>query len=117
MTARWVASSSLEYSLHFMVCAFAGAGTSGTSVFPGIGKPGIPGKPGNVRQTRDAREAGFVRRGCPRGDAIGGPGSVVIATVPGVVREHPVARPTNISAAAVTRRWVLICATIGARAT
>ena len=70
-----------------------------------LGKPGIFGKPGSsVDGVRD-------------GEAIGGPGSVVIATVPGVLREHPVARPTKIRAAAVTRRWVLICATIGARAT
>ena len=44
-------------------------------------------------------------------------GSVVIATLPVVVCEHPVARPTEITAADATRRWVLICATIGARAT
>jgi hypothetical protein len=37
--------------------------------------------------------------------------------VPVVVCEHPVAKPTEISAAAATRRSVLICATIGARAT
>ena len=69
-----------------------------------LGRPGMLGKPGSAFGVRD-------------GDEIGGPGSVVIATVPVVVCEHPVARPTNISAAAVTRRWVLICATIGARAT
>ena len=50
-------------------------------------------------------------------DVVLGPGSVVIATVPSVVREHPVARPARISAAAVTRTCVLICATIGASAT
>jgi hypothetical protein len=62
------------------------------------------GKPGSALGVRD-------------GDESGGPGSVVIATVPVVVCEHPVARPTEISAAAATRRSVLICATIGARAT
>ena len=70
-----------------------------------FGRPGIPGMPGSAVE------------GVREGAEIGGPGCVVIATVPGVVREHPVASPTNISAAAVTRRWVLICATIGARAT
>ena len=69
-----------------------------------FGRPGMLGKPG------------LSVEGVRVGAEIGGPGSVVIATVPGVVREHPLARPTNISAAAVTRRWVLICATIGARA-
>jgi hypothetical protein len=70
-----------------------------------FGKPGMPGKPGSAEGVR------------VDGDSIGGPGWVVCATAPSVVREHPVARPTKISAAAVTRRCVLICATIGARAT
>jgi len=92
-----------------MVSAFGGAGTSGTSVFlgkPGIGMSGIgmPGKPGKPGSAVD---------GVLVGEAIGGPGSVVIATVPSVVRLQPVATPTRISAAAaVTRTCVLIRATI-----
>ncbi|GFG53870.1 hypothetical protein MAGR_53110 [Mycolicibacterium agri] len=68
------------------------------------GRPGMPGKSGSADGARV-------------GELIGGPGSVVIATVPSVVREHPAASPTKISAAAATRRSVLICATIGAPAT
>lgn len=61
----------------------------------GSGKPGI-GRPGRDVGGRD-------------GDASGGPGSVVIATVPGVVRSQPVIAHKTISAAAVTRTCVLIC--------
>ena len=46
MTAFCSASLSLVKSLHFIVSQPAGAGTSGTSVLPGIGKPGICGRPG-----------------------------------------------------------------------
>src|SRR3954462_5645919 len=53
MTASRVASSSLLNSLHVMVSALGGAGTTGTSVFlgkPGIGGSGMgmPGNPGTV---------------------------------------------------------------------
>jgi hypothetical protein len=41
------------------------------------------------------------------------PGSVVIATVPVVVRLQPASTPTRISTAAAARTRVLICATIG----
>lgn len=100
MTARRVASSRPVNSLHVMVSALGGAGTTGTLVFlgkPGIGMFGI-GIPGNP---------GMVVVGIRGFDVIGGPGSVVIATVPGVVRSQPVARPARISAtAAVTRTFV-----------
>ena len=104
MTASRVASSSLLNSLHVMVSAFGGAGTTGTSVFlvgnPGIGMSGIgmPGSPGIGVDGRVAR----------RCDVSGGPGSVVIATVPWVVRWQPAVRPSKISAAAGTRTCVLI---------
>ncbi len=86
MTARCVASSSLVYSLHFMVSAFAGAGTSGTLVLPGpgIGKPGICGRPGMFGKPGISGKPGSSVDGVRDGEAIGGPGSVVIATVPGV---------------------------------
>lgn len=73
---------------------------------PGIGMLGIWmfGKPGIVGDD-DGR------------DVVLGPGSVVIATVPSVVREQPEATPARISAAAVTRTCVFICATIGASET
>jgi hypothetical protein len=79
-----------------------GAGTTGTSVF--LGKPGIgmfgngmPGSPGTVVV------------GVLVVEVIGGPGWVVIATVPGVVRSHPVVRLKRSSAAAaVTRTCVFI---------
>jgi hypothetical protein len=92
-------------SLHVIVSAFGGAGTSGRLVF-GKGRFGMLGigRPGS--------DVGGVR------DVVsGGPGSVVCATVPVVVRAHPVARPTRINPAAVTRTSLLICATIGATAT
>ena len=117
ITASCVASSKSLYSLHFMVNAFGGAGTSGTSVPPGIGKPGIWGRPGMFGKPGIFGNPGSSADGVREGEAIGGPGSVVIATVPGVVRAQPAAMPAKISAAAATRRWVLICATIGARAT
>jgi hypothetical protein len=69
----------------------------------GISKPGKPGIVGCAVAVGP--------------DVISGPGSVVIATVPSVVREHPAARPTRISAAAPTRTCVFIWATIGASAT
>ena len=40
--------------------------------------------------------------------SIGGPGWVVIATVPGVVRSQPAVRPARISAAPATQTCVLI---------
>jgi len=58
---------------------------------------GIPGNPGSV--------VGGVRVV----EVIGGPGWVVMATVPGVVRSQPVVMPSRISAAAaVTRTCVFI---------
>ena len=69
-----------------------------------LGSPGMPGKPGSD-----------VEGDC-EGAESGGPGSVVIATVPSVLREQPTARPTQMSAAAVTRSWVLMFATIRAHA-
>jgi hypothetical protein len=42
-------------------------------------------------------------------DVRGGPASVVIATVPPVVRSHPVSAATRIRAAADTFSCVLIC--------
>jgi hypothetical protein len=41
-------------------------------------------------------------------DVIGGPGCVVIATVPGVVRSQPAVRPARINAAPATQTCVLI---------
>ena len=102
MTASRVASSSLLNSLHVMVSALGGAGTTGTSVFlvgnPGIGMSGMgmPGSPGTVVV------------GVRVVDVIGGPGCVVIATVPGVVRSQPAVRPATISAAPATQTCVLI---------
>src|ERR1700752_3689923 len=106
MTASRVASSSLLNSLHVMVSALGGAGTTGTSVFlgnPGIGMfgMGIPGSPGTV-------DCGVLVVGV----LIGGPGWVVIATVPGVVRSQPTVRPARINAAKATQTCVLIPATI-----
>ena len=53
MTARCSASSSLVYSLHFMVSQFAGAGTSGTLVFARHREARDLRKAGNVRQARE----------------------------------------------------------------
>src|SRR4051794_16452050 len=99
MTARCSASSSLVYSLHVIVFQFAGAGTSGTLVFPGIGRPGIWGRPGMFGSPGIPGKPGSAD-GVRLGASIGGPGSVVCATEPSVVREQPVASPTKISAAA-----------------
>jgi hypothetical protein len=63
----------------------------------GIGMPGSPGT---------------VVVGVRVVELIGGPGCVVIATVPGVVRTQPAVRPTRISAAPATQTRVLIPATI-----
>ena len=101
MTASLVASSSLVNSLHFMVSALGGAGTTGTLVFlgnPGIGMFGM-GMPGNP---------GTVVIGVFVVEVIGGPGWVVIATVPGVLRSQPTVRPVRISAATATQTCVLI---------
>jgi hypothetical protein len=49
-------------------------------------------------------------------DVVDEPGSVVIATVPVVVRLQPASAPTRISAAAAVRTSALIFATIGVRA-
>src|SRR5258707_3203128 len=81
MTASRVASSRLLNSLHFMVSALGGAGTTGTSVFlgnPGIGMLGIgmPGSPGTVVGVRVV-------------EVIGGPRWVCIPTGPGVGRSQP----------------------------
>ena len=59
---------------------------------------GMPGKPGSV-------DEGVLVVGP---DVIGGPGSVVCATAPSVVRWQPAARLARISAAAVTRTCVFI---------
>jgi hypothetical protein len=56
---------------------------------------GMPGNPGIVLGV------GVV-------EVIGGPGWVVIATVPGVVRSHPTATPARIIAAPATQTCVLI---------
>ena len=105
MTASRVASSSLLKSLQVIVSALGGAGTTGTSVFfgkPGNGMLGI-GMPGSP---------GIVVLGA-RVDVSGGPGSVVMATVPGVERSQPAIRPARIRAAPATAKtWVLIPATI-----
>src|SRR3954452_9729618 len=102
MTASRVASSSLLNSPQVMVSAFGGAGTTGTSVFvgrPGNGRSGsgMPGSPG------------IVDFGARVLDVSGGPGSVVIATVPDVERSQPAVRPARIRAApATTKTCVLI---------
>jgi len=78
-----------------------GAGTTGTSVLlgnPGIGISGM-GMPGNP---------GTVVVGVLVVAVIGGPGCVVIATVPGVVRSQPAVRPARINAAPATQTCVLI---------
>src|ERR1700738_3343608 len=67
MTASRVVSSSLLKSLHFMVSAFGGGGTTGTLVLPGspgmwISRMGMPGSPG------------IVVVGAFLVDVIGGPG-------------------------------------------
>jgi hypothetical protein len=41
-------------------------------------------------------------------ELIGGPGWVVIATVPGVVRSQPTVTPARISAAPATQTCILI---------
>jgi hypothetical protein len=56
---------------------------------------GMPGSPGTVDGDRVF-------------DVIGGPGCVVIATVPGVVRSQPAVRPARIKAAPATQTCVLI---------
>jgi hypothetical protein len=63
----------------------------------GIGMPGSPGT---------------VVVGVRVVEVIGGPGWVVIATVPGVVRSQPAVRPPRINAAKATETCVLIPATI-----
>ena len=90
-TATRVASSSALYSRHGICSEFAGAGTSGTSVLRvGSGRFGIwmSGRPG----ISGSRVLGL------RSVVSGGPGSVVCATTPSVVRPHPVARPTTMPA-------------------
>lgn len=97
MTASRVASSRPLNSLHVIVSALGGGGTTGTSVFLGklgIGMFGI-GIPGNP---------GIVVVGTRGAEVIGGPGCVVMATVPVVVRSQPVAKLTRISAAAAVIR-------------
>jgi hypothetical protein len=56
---------------------------------------GMPGNPGIVL-------------GALVVEVIGGPGWVVIATVPGVVCSQPADTPARISAAPATQTWVLI---------
>jgi hypothetical protein len=70
---------------------------------PGIGMfgMGMPGSPGAV--DRGVLVVVVL---------IGGPGWVVIATVPGVVRSQPAVRPARITAAKATQTCVLIRATI-----
>jgi hypothetical protein len=58
----------------------------------GIGMPGSPGTVVGVRVV----------------DVIGGPGWVVIATVPGVVRSQPAVVAARISTAPATQTCVLI---------
>ena len=55
---------------------------------------GMPGSPVTVVGVRGA-------------DVIGGPGCVVMATVPGVVRSQPAVRPARINAAPATHTRVL----------
>ena len=78
ITDNWVSASRPLYSLHVMVSEFDGGGTlddvRGVEGRPGmLGRPGMPGKVGMVGCD--------VERGVERL----APGSVVIATVPGVV--------------------------------
>jgi hypothetical protein len=61
---------------------------------------GMPGSPGTVVL------GVFVV------DVIGGPGWVVIATVPGVVRSQPTVRPTRIGAARDIRMATKTCVLI-----
>ena len=56
---------------------------------------GMPGSPGTVVGVRVV-------------EAIGGPGWVVMATVPGVVRSQPAVVAARISAAPATQTCVLI---------
>lgn len=76
----------------------------------GRGNPGMAGrdgKPGIGKLGFD----GDVLRGA---EVNGGPGWVVMATVPGVVRSQPVVNPKTTNAIAATHTCVLISATIGA---
>ena len=57
---------------------------------------GMPGSPGTVDVGDRVVEV------------IGGPGWVVIATVPGVVRSQPAVKPARISAAPAIQTCVLI---------
>lgn len=66
-----------------------------------------------VRGVEVRGEDGVGRDGVE--DGVEYPGSVVIATVPGVVRSQPPTAPTTTNAAAATRTRVLILATIGVR--
>jgi hypothetical protein len=88
--------------LHVIVCALAGAGTSEVGVdvrvVVGLG----PEVVGVVVVVRDV--------------VVDAPGCVVIATVPGTVRSHAVASPTQSTAAATASSGMRICATINASA-
>src|ERR1700733_10977898 len=100
MTALWVSASFRSmYCLQVMVREFDGGGTF--DEVRGDDVPGIDGSPG-----MDGVEV--------RGVEV--PGSVVIATVPGVVRSQAVMPAASTSIAPTIRTRVLICATIGAPA-
>ena len=76
-------------------------------------------QPWDRRQPRNRRQARYRRQPGIDGVEVRGvevPGSVVIATVPGVVRSQAVMPAASTSVAPAIRTRVLICATIGAPA-
>jgi hypothetical protein len=90
-----------------MVREFDGGGTL-DEVWGVDGRPGMPGRPGKLGRVGRDVERGDVERLAP--------GSVVIATVPGVVRSQAVMPAASRIDAPATKTRVLIWATIGVRA-
>jgi hypothetical protein len=101
MTAVWVSGSRPLYSSHVIVREFDGAGT-------------LDEVRGDEVLGDDVRGDDVLGRDVERGVLM--PGSVVIATVPGVVRSQAVIPAASTIDAPAIRTRVLIWATIGARA-
>ena len=100
MTAVWVSESRSMYSSHVIVREFDGGGT-------------LDEVRGDDVRGEDVRGDDVLGRVEVR--VVLAPGSVVIATVPGVLRSQAVMPAASTSAAPAIKTRVLIWATIGAR--
>jgi hypothetical protein len=104
MTAVCVSGSRSTYSEHVIVSESDGGGTSDE-----VRGPDVDGRDVDGREV-DGREVDGVEL-----RVVLTPGSVVIATVPGVVRSQAAIPAASTSVAPAIRTRVLIWATIGAR--